>query len=103
MNTKITTKNKGNYLKAKAAEFLIESGLLGLIGGAIGIGIGMGLAKSAELIATQALGSNFLQASTNPLIFAGALLFSFVVGAVSGVFPAMQASKLKPAQALRYE
>ncbi len=83
--------------------FLIESGLLGLIGGAIGVGIGMGLAKGAELIATQALGVNLLQASTNPLIYAGALLFSFVVGAASGVLPAMQASKLKPADALRYE
>ena len=83
--------------------FLIESGLLGLIGGAIGVGIGIGLAKGAEFIATQALGTNLLQASTNPLIYGGALLFSFVIGAMSGVLPAMQASKLKPANALRYE
>jgi putative ABC transport system permease protein len=83
--------------------FLIESGLLGLIGGAIGVGIGIGLAKGAEFIATQALGTNLLQASTNPLIYGGALLFSFVIGAISGVLPAMQASKLKPAHALRYE
>ncbi len=83
--------------------FLIESGLLGLIGGAIGVGIGIGLAKGAEFIAAQALGTNILQASSNPLIYLGALLFSFVVGTISGVLPAMQASKLKPADALRYE
>ncbi len=83
--------------------FLIESGLLGLIGGAIGVGIGIGLAKGAEFIAAQALGTNILQASSNPLIYIGALLFSFIIGAGSGVLPAMQASKLKPADALRYE
>ncbi len=83
--------------------FLIESGLLGLVGGAIGVGIGIGLAKGAEFIAAQALGTNILQASSNPWIYAGALLFSFVVGTISGVLPAMQASKLKPADALRYE
>jgi len=83
--------------------FLIESGMLGLVGGAIGVLVGIGLAKGAEFIAAQALGTNLLQASMNPIIFGGALLFSFVVGAVSGVLPAMQAAGLKPADALRYE
>ena len=32
-----------------------------------------------------------------------ALAFSFLIGTISGVFPAMQASKLKPVDALRYE
>ena len=33
----------------------------------------------------------------------GSLLFSFFVGAISGAVPAIQASKLKPVDALRYE
>jgi len=83
--------------------FLFESGLLGLVGGAIGVGVGVGLAKGAEFMATQALGSNFLQASLSPVILFGALAFSFVVGSLSGILPAMQASKLRPVDALRYE
>ncbi len=83
--------------------FLFESGLLGLVGGIIGVGIGIGLAKGAEAIATQALGSPLLQASLSPVIIFGALAFSFLVGSLSGILPAMQASKLKPVDALRYE
>jgi putative ABC transport system permease protein len=83
--------------------FLFESGLLGLVGGAIGVILGVGLGKGVQYIATIALGTNLLQASiTFPLIF-GALIFSFVIGSLSGIFPALQAARLKPADALRYE
>ncbi len=83
--------------------FLLESGLLGLVGGLIGVGVGIGLAKTAEYVAAVALGSDLLQASMNPIIFGGALAFSFIIGTLSGILPAMQASKLKPADALRFE
>jgi len=83
--------------------FLFESGLLGLVGGAIGVGIGIGLAWGAEIIAAQALGNDLLKASLNPMIMVGALVFSFVVGAIAGVLPARQAARLKPVDALRYE
>lgn len=83
--------------------FLIESGMIGLIGGIIGIVIGLGLSKIAEYIATVQLGTNLLQASTDPWLIGGALLFSFIIGALSGIFPAMQAARLKPVDALRYE
>ncbi len=83
--------------------FLFESGLLGLVGGAIGVLLGIGLGKGVQYIATVALGTNLLQASiTLPLIL-GSLAFSFLIGSLSGVLPAMQASGLKPADALRYE
>lgn len=83
--------------------FLFESGLLGLVGGSIGILIGLGLAKIAEYAATQAIGVNLLQAAFPPYLIIGALMFSFLIGSLSGILPAMQASKLKPAEALRYE
>jgi len=83
--------------------FLFESGLLGLVGGAIGIGIGIGLGEGAEYIASVALGTDLLQAIFPWYLILGALLFSFLIGTLSGVFPAMQAAKLKPADALRYE
>jgi len=83
--------------------FLFESGLLGLVGGLIGIGIGIGLSKGAEYIFTVATGTNLLQADTSIILIGGALMFSFLIGTASGVLPAMQAAKLKPADALRYE
>lgn len=83
--------------------FLIESGLLGLVGGLIGILIGIGLAKLAEYFATIYIGTPLLKASMSLYIIFGALIFSFLIGAVSGIFPAMQASKLKPVDSLRYE
>ncbi len=82
--------------------FLFESGLLGLVGGAIGIGIGMGLAKGVEYALSASIGS-FLQAHFSWYLISGALAFSFLIGTASGIFPAMQAAKLKPADALRYE
>jgi len=83
--------------------FLFESGLLGLVGGAIGIGIGIALGKGAEYIATSFLGTDLLRASTSYLLIFGALAFSFLIGTLSGIFPAMKAAKLRPADALRYE
>lgn len=83
--------------------FLIESGLLGLVGGIIGVGIGIGLAKGAEYLASIYIGNPLLKASTNIFIIFGALFFSFLIGTLSGIFPAMQASRLKPAESLRYE
>ncbi len=83
--------------------FLFESGLLGFVGGAIGVGIGIGLSKGAEYIAKNFLGTDLLQASTSTGLILGALAFSFFIGTLSGIFPAMQAAKLKPADALRHE
>ena len=83
--------------------FLFESGLLGLVGGAIGVLIGMGLGKGAEYLGKVAIGTDLLQASFSLSLIFGALAFSFFIGTLSGIFPALQASKLKPAIALRYE
>ncbi len=83
--------------------FLIESGLLGTAGGIIGIIIGAGISKSVELGANVAFGPGTIVAAFPWYLIVGALVFSFVVGAVSGVLPARRASKLKPVEALRYE
>ncbi|MDP6293479.1 MAG: ABC transporter permease [Candidatus Woesearchaeota archaeon] len=83
--------------------FLIESGLLGMAGGSIGIIIGIGLSKSVELVAVQVWGPNLLQASVSPVLLFGALAFSFGIGTLSGVMPARRAARLKPVDALRYE
>jgi putative ABC transport system permease protein len=81
--------------------FLIESGLLGVAGGIIGIILGLTLSFSVQL-AAQAAGLDIMKAYVSVWLIAGALLFSFFVGTISGVLPAMQASKMKPVDALRH-
>ena len=82
--------------------FLIESGMLGLVGGLIGILIGIGISKTVEIIASKFIGG-LLKAYFPWYLIAGALIFSFLIGTISGVMPAIQASKMKPVDALRYE
>ena len=82
--------------------FLIESGILGVAGGIAGIAAGIGLSRLVALAAASA-GWSFIQTLFPWYLTIGALLFSFVVGAVSGTLPAYQASKLHPVDALRYE
>ena len=81
--------------------FLIESGLLGLVGGIVGALMGLGGAILVSNLANQALGNDLFQVMVSyPLLF-GAVGFSFFVGIISGVFPALQASKLNVVEALR--
>jgi putative ABC transport system permease protein len=83
--------------------FLIESGLLGTAGGIIGIIIGSAISKTVEVGANAAFGPGTIYAVFPVWLIVGALLFSFVIGAMSGVLPARRASKLRPVEALRYE
>jgi len=77
-------------------QFLIESVLLSLAGGAIGVLVGI-------------LGSQIASYFTNwPVVISlGATLLAFSVAAIIGIFfgiyPARKASKLDPIEALRYE
>ncbi len=82
--------------------FLFESGILGFLGGLIGVIIGIILSKTVEIIASS-LGFALLKPYISIWLVIGALTFSFLIGIFSGVFPAMQASKLNPVEALRYE
>jgi putative ABC transport system permease protein len=82
--------------------FFLESGILGLIGGSIGILIGYGLAKLGGSILTS-VGYSVFQPYFPLWLTISLLIFSFLVGAASGYFPARAASKLKPVDALRYE
>jgi putative ABC transport system permease protein len=83
--------------------FMMEAGVLGLVGGAIGVAIGLGIAKAVEFFGAVYLGSPLLRAWWSWELIAAALLFAFVVGMLSGTLPAYQASKQKPVDSLRYE
>ena len=78
------------------AQFLIEALTLSLLGGLIGVAVGLGV--SALIGQLAGWGFQF-----NPSTVAAAVLFSLAVGVVFGVWPARQAARLDPINALRYE
>ena len=81
--------------------FLAESALLGLVGGIIGVIVGLVLAYAAASGISTAFGGLDFSISLNAPFLIFAALFSVFVGTISGVFPALQASKLNPVDALR--
>ena len=84
--------------------FLLESGLIGVVGGLLGIILGIITAYMLGVIASG-LGVRGLF-SFESLDFFGffvILVITFIVGVISGILPARQAAKLEPAEALRYE
>ena len=82
--------------------FFIESGLLGMIGGAIGVGLGLIFSYGSAFAGKAALGSDLIQAKVSLVLILGALIFSFVVGTAAGLFPALRASNLHPVDSIRY-
>ncbi|MGH9523200.1 MAG: ABC transporter permease [Terriglobales bacterium] len=77
-------------------QFLSESVVLSLLGGAIGILFGVG----ASVIITKTLGWNVL---ISPAAILTAVFFSMAVGVFFGFYPARKAARLDPIEALRFE
>ncbi|TAK55939.1 MAG: FtsX-like permease family protein [Bacteroidetes bacterium] len=77
-------------------QFLIESIVLSLSGGLIGVGIGVG---GSNIISQVAGWPTFISVTSIVL----AVFFSMAVGVFFGFYPARKASRLNPIEALRYE
>ncbi|SRR3989344_595950 len=83
--------------------FLIESGMIGLIGGILGISLGIGISEIIKYIAITLLDTNLLQTAYPLWLTIGCLAFAFLTGSIAGSLPAWQASKTNVVDALRYE
>ncbi|MBL7100674.1 MAG: ABC transporter permease [Nanoarchaeota archaeon] len=80
--------------------FIVEAGLIGVVGGVFGIIFGSAIALATGYIAEQA-GFGLLSVKLSwPLMLFG-LFFALIVGMIAGALPARQAAKLRPAEALR--
>jgi ABC-type antimicrobial peptide transport system permease subunit len=78
------------------AQFLVESVVVTLVGGFLGLGVGAGFTTvMSELIQQPVV--------LTPQIMMLGLLFSVFVGIFFGFYPAIKAARLNPIQALRYE
>jgi putative ABC transport system permease protein len=77
-------------------QFLIEALLLSIVGGLIGVAVGVG---GSYLFGTFSAMRTVISVSSIFLAFGSAAL----VGAFFGFYPANQAAKLDPIEALRYE
>jgi putative ABC transport system permease protein len=77
-------------------QFLVEAMILCLIGGAVGILLGTGIATAM----TKVVG---WQTIISPIAIGIAFLFSAGIGLLFGILPARKAARLDPIEALRYE
>jgi putative ABC transport system permease protein len=77
-------------------QFLVESIVMGVLGGLIGLAVGFAGAK----ILGQITG---WQTTMSPLVMLIAIGFSGAVGVFFGYYPARKAAALHPIEALRYE
>jgi ABC-type antimicrobial peptide transport system permease subunit len=90
--------------------FMVEAGMIGLLGGVVGVISGwlLGLVLNAlipEYFKAQGvplpIGSTFFL--VNWQLVAGALVFATLVGIAAGLYPAFRAARLDPLAALRHE
>ena len=81
-------------------QFLIESGLLGLVGGFVGCVFGVLIGVVGVLGINSWIGGD-VAPSIDFVLVGGALVGSFLIGAVAGIVPAMNAAGQNPVEALR--
>lgn len=83
-------------------QFLVEAVILTLVGGLTGIILGIGIAGAAALVLSRTLTTGWSFSLPLSAILLGVGV-STLTGLVFGIYPARQAAKKHPIEALRYE
>lgn len=88
--------------------FLLESGAYGVFGGLAGVLAGLAISVVAAPRISQNAFTSFVKGSgtgelIDPAIIGGAILLSAVVAILAGLYPALQAAKLTPVEAISHE
>jgi putative ABC transport system permease protein len=83
-------------------QFLIETTLISVCGGMVGIGLGAGSALLLPVIVQKISGQNY------PTVIAawsilGSFFISALIGIGFGLYPAIMAARMNPIEALRHE
>jgi len=81
-------------------ELVVEAGLIGFLGGAVGLILGAAVVYLANE-AGRSSGTVLFDLTAGTAVVA--ILFSTILGAVAGFVPALHAARLDPVSALRYE
>jgi ABC-type antimicrobial peptide transport system permease subunit len=86
-------------------SFFLESLLLALLGGLIGLGLGSlthGMTATGIVSSGQGGGKTVvLQLIVDGWVVSFGILFSLTMGAIGGIFPALSAMRLRPLESLR--
>lgn len=78
-------------------QFLVEASIISVMGGVLGVLLGLAFTDLLEQW------TRVLKTHTSPAVVWYALAMATTVGIVSGLYPAIRASRLDPVESLRYE
>lgn len=98
-------KSVGANSNAIRTIFLVQSSIIGVIGGAVGILLALGINSIIEFFINQSIANKSsamaIKIGLPWYYIVGILIFAGMIALVSGIYPANKASKLDPIQALR--
>ncbi|MFH0829445.1 MAG: ABC transporter permease [Candidatus Kerfeldbacteria bacterium] len=91
-------KSLGASRHSIAAEYTLEAGVIGIIGGLIGMGFGVFV---ATIINSKMKGDGAEIFLLAPSFLGEVLAFAFVLGIIAGIIPAVRAARMKAVDAIR--
>ena len=82
--------------------FLLQGGMVGLVGSAAGSLLGAAIASGFSRLAAQPDGTPLFPVDLSPELFISTALTATLVGVLSALAPARRAARLDPVEAIRY-